>query len=185
MFGIPCPSLIASEHFVVEATLLPGCWVMPNTAATTSGTAVGSLTAANSKSQTPSGNSSASCAATAGSARPVPARVNKVFVVGYPAILPEDPADYILCRPVLPVATGDIPYLRDQVEKLLNRTIRNRAVAHGAVYVDTYTRSIGHDACQAPTIRWVEPVAPAADAAPVHPNRLGMEATAAAVRSAM
>jgi hypothetical protein len=109
----------------------------------------------------------------------------EVFVVGYPAILPEDPADYLQCRPVLPVATGDIPYLRDRVEKLLNRTIRDRATAHGAVYVNTYRPSIGHDACQAPTIRWVEPLAPAADAAPVHPNRLGMEATARAVRAAM
>ena len=108
-----------------------------------------------------------------------------VLVVGYPAILPEDPADYLQCRPVLPVATGDIPYLRDRVEKRLNRTIKNRAVAHGAVYVDTYAASIGHDACQPPTIRWVEPVAPAADAAPVHPNRLGMEATATAVRAAL
>jgi hypothetical protein len=109
----------------------------------------------------------------------------KVFVVGYPDILPEQPADYLKCRPVLPVATGDIPYLRDHVEKLLNRTIKDRATAHRAVYVDTYTPSIGHDACQAPTVRWVEPVAPAADAAPVHPNRLGMEATATAVRGVM
>jgi hypothetical protein len=109
----------------------------------------------------------------------------KTFVVGYPDILPEDPAYYLQCRPVLPVATGDIPYLRDGVEKLLNSTLKDRATAHGAVYVDTYTASIGHDACQVPTIRWVEPVPPAADAAPVHPNRFGMEATAEAVRAAM
>lgn len=109
----------------------------------------------------------------------------KVFVVGYPDILPEDPASYLQCRPVLPVATGDIPYLRDQVEKVLNRTLKERATAHGAIYVDTYTGSIGHDACQAPSVRWVEPVAPAADAAPVHPNRLGMQATANAVRATM
>lgn len=113
------------------------------------------------------------------------APVAKIFVVGYPDILPEDPAFYLQCRPVLPVATGDIPYLRDKVEKLLNQTIRNRALAHGAIYVNTYTASIGHDACQIPTVRWVEPVAPAADAAPVHPNRLGMEATATAVKKAM
>jgi len=109
----------------------------------------------------------------------------KTFVVGYPDILPENPSQYLQCRATLPVATGDIPYLRDSVEKVLNQTIKNRAIAHGAVYVDTYTASIGHDACQAPTIRWVEPVAPAADAAPVHPNRLGMQATATAVRSSM
>jgi hypothetical protein len=109
----------------------------------------------------------------------------KVFVVGYPDILPEDPARYVECRATLPVATGDVPYLRDKVEKLLNLTIKNRAAAHGAFYVDTYGPSIGHDACQPPALRWVEPVAPAADAAPVHPNRLGMEATAADVRAAL
>ncbi len=41
------------------ATLRPGCWVMPSTAATASGTAAGSVTAASSKNHTPSGNSSA------------------------------------------------------------------------------------------------------------------------------
>ncbi len=35
--------------------LLPGCWVMPRTAATASGTAAGSATAASSKTHTPSG----------------------------------------------------------------------------------------------------------------------------------
>jgi len=109
----------------------------------------------------------------------------KVFVVGYPDILPEDAADYVKCRATLPVATGDIPYLRDKVEKLLNLTIKNRATLHHAIYVDTYAPSLGHDACQPPAVRWVEPVAPAADAAPVHPNRFGMQATAADVRSAM
>ncbi len=109
----------------------------------------------------------------------------KVFVVGYPDILPEKKADYLKCRAVLPVATGDVPYLRDEVEKVLNSTLQSRASAHGAVYVDTYSGSKGHDACQIPTVRWVEPVAIAADAAPVHPNRFGMEATATAVRAAM
>ena len=109
----------------------------------------------------------------------------KVFVVGYPDILPEKKKDYLQCRATLPVATGDIPYLRDQVEKVLNSTLQDRAAAHGAVYVDTYSGSIGHDACQVPTVRWVEPVVPAADAAPVHPNRFGMQATATAVKATM
>ena len=56
----------------LSATLLPGCWVMPSTAATASGTAAGSATAAKSKNQTPSGNSSASRAATSGASRVLP-----------------------------------------------------------------------------------------------------------------
>ncbi|CAN5608230.1 SGNH/GDSL hydrolase family protein [soil metagenome] len=109
----------------------------------------------------------------------------KVFVVGYPAILPENNALFLACQPTLPVAEGDLPFLRDDVEKYLNAVIQYTTVGHGEVYVDTYTSSIGHDACKAPGIRWVEPVVPAADAAPVHPNRLGMENTAEAVRVTM
>src|SRR3954454_384571 len=45
----------------------------------------------------------------------------KTFVVGYPDILPENPSQYLQCRATLPVATGDIPYLRDSVEKVLNQ----------------------------------------------------------------
>jgi GDSL-like Lipase/Acylhydrolase family len=109
----------------------------------------------------------------------------KVFTVGYPAILPETDDAFELCQPTLPVAKGDVSYLRDGVEKRLNATIRYMTVANGDVYVDTYTPSIGHDACRPPTIRWVEPVVPASDAAPVHPNRFGMEGMADAVRATM
>jgi lysophospholipase L1-like esterase len=109
----------------------------------------------------------------------------KVFVVGYPAILPETTVNFELCQPTLPVAKGDVDYLRDDVQKRLNATINYVSVAHGENYVDTYTPSIGHDACKPPTVRWVEPVVVAADAAPVHPNRAGMEGMAEAVRATM
>ena len=56
----------------LPATLIPGCWVIPSTAATASGAAAGSVTAANSKSQTPSGNSSARCPATSSARRVLP-----------------------------------------------------------------------------------------------------------------
>jgi hypothetical protein len=109
----------------------------------------------------------------------------KVFTVGYPAILPESTALFAACQPTLPVAVGDVPYLRDSVEKRLNDTIHFTTVAQGDRYVDTYTPSIGHDACQPPVIRWVEPVVPSQDSAPVHPNRLGEEGMADAVEAAM
>lgn len=109
----------------------------------------------------------------------------KVFTVGYPAVLPETTALFELCQPVLPVAKGDVDWLRDDVEKRLNATIQYVTAAHGEVFVDTYGPSIGHDACQPVGVRWVEPLVPAMDAAPIHPNRLGMEATAEAVRDTM
>ncbi|HEX2052127.1 MAG TPA: SGNH/GDSL hydrolase family protein, partial [Actinomycetota bacterium] len=43
-----------------------------------------------------------------------------------------------------------------------------------ATYVDLYAPTLGHDACQLPGARWVEPVAAPVGAAPVHPNVMGM-----------
>ena len=105
----------------------------------------------------------------------------RLFVVGYPAILPEVQPG---CWPVMPITPGDAPYLRDK-EKELNAMLAARAAAAGARYVDVYRPSLGHDACQLPGIRWVEPFVPLALAAPVHPNALGMHAMAAVVLGAM
>jgi len=105
----------------------------------------------------------------------------EVFVVGYPAILPETGNG---CWPQMPIAPADVPYLREK-EKELNGMLAAQAAANGAVYVDTYTPSIGKDACQLPTVRWVEPAVPVNPAAPVHPNARGMEGVAAVVLAAV
>jgi lysophospholipase L1-like esterase len=105
----------------------------------------------------------------------------RVLVVGYPTILPENQPG---CWPLLPIAPADVPYLRAK-EKELNAMLAARAAAAGARYVDVYGPSIGHDACQLPGVRWVEPLLPLAPAAPVHPNALGMQAMAAVVTAAM
>ena len=60
-----------------------------------------------------------------------------------------------------------------------------QAAAAGATYVDVYGPSLGHDACQLPGIRWVEPVVPLSPAAPVHPNALGMQGMAAVLLDVM
>ena len=105
----------------------------------------------------------------------------RTFVVGYPAILPESHPG---CWPVMPIAPGDVPYLRDK-EKELNAMLAERASAAGAAYVDVYGPSVGHDACQLPGIRWVEPVVPLSPAAPVHPNALGMRGMAQVLLEAL
>ena len=69
----------------------------------------------------------------------------RVLVVGYPAIVPNTGDG---CWPVVPIAFGDVPYLRG-VEKELNAMLATEAAANKATYVDTYTASIGHDACEA------------------------------------
>jgi hypothetical protein len=94
----------------------------------------------------------------------------QVLVVNYPAILPDSGPG---CWPLVPVADGDVAYLREK-HKELNRMLADQAAANGAGVVDWYTPSIGHDACQPPGIKWVEGPVPMNAAAPVHPNLLGM-----------
>ena len=98
----------------------------------------------------------------------------RAFVVGYPAILPEVAAG---CWPVMPITAGDVPYLRDK-ERELNAMLATQAAAAGATYVDLYGPSVGHDACQLPGVRWIEPLVPLSPAMPVHPNALGMRGMA-------
>jgi lysophospholipase L1-like esterase len=94
----------------------------------------------------------------------------RVLLVGYPAILPDEGPG---CFPVVPFSPGDVEYLRG-VEKELNAMLADEAARAGVGFVDTYTPSIGHDACQPPGTKWVEGLVPTAPAAPVHPNALGM-----------
>ena len=54
--------------------------------------------------------------------------------------------------------------------------LAEQAAANGAQLVDVYAASRGHDACQVPGRRWVEPYVPANAAAPLHPNLAGMVA---------
>jgi len=98
-----------------------------------------------------------------------------IFVVGYPDILPDTGGG---CWPTIPIIPTDVAYLR-QTERALNTMLATRAAADGAHYVDTYTSSIGHDACRGSSTRWVEPIIPGSSAAPAHPNATGMAHTAA------
>jgi hypothetical protein len=94
----------------------------------------------------------------------------RVLVVNYAAILPDEgPGGW----PQLPITEGHVPYLRAK-QKELNAMLATKAAANGAEVIDWYTASIGHDACQPPVIRWVEPVVPVNAAAPLHPNLGGM-----------
>ena len=99
----------------------------------------------------------------------------KVYVVGYPALLPESGS----CFPQMPYTASDVRYLRD-TNKRLNAMLAGQALLHGAIFVDTYTPTIGHDACKSVTTRWIEPLVPGNAAAPVHPNAKGEAAMATA-----
>jgi lysophospholipase L1-like esterase len=98
----------------------------------------------------------------------------RILVVGYPVILPADGPG---CWPLMPIAVGDVAWLRT-VEGRLNTMLAEQAAAAGATFVDTYTSSVGHDVCRFPGGKWVEGLVPTAAASPVHPNALGMANTA-------
>ncbi|MCX5602541.1 SGNH/GDSL hydrolase family protein [Streptomyces phaeochromogenes] len=105
----------------------------------------------------------------------------RVYVVGYPAILPAEGKG---CGRELPLAPGDSTYLHDK-GKQLNTMLRGQSEAAGATYVDTYSPSVGHDACSAEKTRWIEPLQPNSPAAAVHPNAHGEKGMADAVLRAI
>ncbi len=98
----------------------------------------------------------------------------KVAILSYPWILPTSTG----CYPQMPVAKGDVPYLRHE-QATLNDAVRRAAAATGATYVDLNKVSNGHDACKAIGVRWVEPVLTGTNPVIVHPNALGESKMAA------
>jgi lysophospholipase L1-like esterase len=98
----------------------------------------------------------------------------EVFVLNYPAIFPETGFG---CWPQMPIGFGDVPYLRSTQQKL-NTMLATQAAANGATLVNWYGASIGHDACKGSSTRWVEPLVPGELAAPIHPNKAGMQGAA-------
>lgn len=102
-----------------------------------------------------------------------------VFVVGYGTYLPHNG-----CWPIAPLTPRDANYIQGSIDKL-NAALARQSAAHDARYVDVRTRSIGHDVCKLPGVKWFESVIPTSVAAPLHPNFDGMAAIGAYVASAI
>ena len=98
----------------------------------------------------------------------------RVAILGYPWIMPPTGA----CYDKMPIASGDVPYVRG-IQATLNDAVRRVAVATGATYVNFNQVSEGHDACQPLGVRWIEPVLQGTNAVIVHPNALGEREMAA------
>ncbi|MFD0631667.1 GDSL-type esterase/lipase family protein [Catenulispora yoronensis] len=131
----------------------------------------------------------------------------KVITVGYPAVLPEagTTCTKFSLTQVGSINASDIDWLREDVLKQLNNTIERVSNFFGDRYVDIYSSSIGHDACQPAGTKWVEGICgDAADYWPsslpgtllnctllkkritlVHPNAAGYANTAAHVERAI
>ncbi|MFJ8230183.1 SGNH/GDSL hydrolase family protein [Streptomyces sp. NPDC094448] len=131
----------------------------------------------------------------------------KVITVGYPAVLPETGSECnrLSLTELGPINHADIDWLREDVLKPLNSTIKRVTDFFGDRYTDVYSSSIGHDACQPADTKWVEGLCgTAADYWPkslpgtllncgligkrvtlVHPNAAGYANTAAHVERAI
>ena len=105
----------------------------------------------------------------------------RILLVGYPVILPAAGPG---CWPLMPIAVGDVAWLRN-VEGRLNAMLADLAAAAGVTFVDTYASSVGHDVCRLPGRKWVEGFVPTAPASAIHPNALGMANTADQVLAAL
>ncbi len=105
----------------------------------------------------------------------------RVLLAGYPDILPSTGHG---CWPRVPIAFGDVPYLRG-VETRFNTMLATVAAANRTTFVNTYADSIGHDVCQSASVRWIEDVIPTSAAAPIHPNAHGEQAMARQVLAAL
>lgn len=99
----------------------------------------------------------------------------KVAILSYPWITPKTGG----CFPSMPIASGDVPYLRS-LQTTLNDAVRRAASGTGVTFVDLGGISEGHDACKAIGTRWVEPVLLGTNPVIVHPNALGESKMAAA-----
>ncbi|MDQ2630417.1 MAG: SGNH/GDSL hydrolase family protein [Actinomycetota bacterium] len=98
----------------------------------------------------------------------------RVAILGYPWIMPASGG----CFDKMPVAEGDVPYLRG-IQATLNDAVRRAAAATGSTYVNFNKASEGHDACKPIGVRWVEPVLQTTNPVVVHPNALGEREMAA------
>ncbi|MEU6025775.1 SGNH/GDSL hydrolase family protein [Streptomyces tauricus] len=82
----------------------------------------------------------------------------KVITVGYPAVLPEEGSacNRLSLSELGSISHADIGWLRDDVLRPLNDTIRQVSDFFGDRYVDVYSSSVGHDACRPADTKWVE-----------------------------
>ncbi len=92
----------------------------------------------------------------------------EVFITGTPWVMPTtfDRTCYLK----MPLARGDVPFMRDY-QAHLNAAFERAAAVTGSTFVDMSVVSDGHDACKPAGVRWVEPAFGGNNV--VHPNALG------------
>ncbi|WP_433756882.1 SGNH/GDSL hydrolase family protein [Nocardia sp. CA-135398] len=93
-----------------------------------------------------------------------------IVIVGYPTASRAG-----ACPAQQPAWPRDADYLQDVLVNL-NTLLRNVSAAHGAIFVDTATSSVGHDMCATPDQQWINGLIPSLSTpsiVPLHPNTFG------------
>ncbi|MDO7868339.1 SGNH/GDSL hydrolase family protein [Nocardioides jiangxiensis] len=103
----------------------------------------------------------------------------QIYLVGYLRYW-----DATGCYPIDPIWDVDAQWLQTIFDRT-NAMLRTTATANGATYVDIATPSTGHGVCAPLASKWVEGFIPTSQAAPYHPNQMGMDAAGAVVASAI
>jgi lysophospholipase L1-like esterase len=105
----------------------------------------------------------------------------RVFVIGYPDVVPPDGSG---CWPRLPYSAHDLGFLRG-VESGLNSVLAADAEAAGDFFVDMAAPSADHSGCAPAADRWVEPLLASRNTFPLHPTAAGMAGMAKVLEAAM
>ena len=107
-----------------------------------------------------------------------------ILIIGYPWIMAATGG----CYPDMPIAEGDVPFMRE-LQTRLNSAVSRAAAKAGVTYVDMSKVSDGHDACAPEGVRWVEPQSNRSASANLfgglHPNAAGQRAIAEQVLAAL
>lgn len=90
----------------------------------------------------------------------------RVYVVGYPQLLPEDGEG---CNAFFDASVPDLVLVSDWARHL-NDVIEAVAIAHDAVFVDAYALTEGRHACSGIGTRFVEPMKGQIATTQLHPN---------------
>jgi lysophospholipase L1-like esterase len=109
------------------------------------------------------------------------APVARVFVVGYPDIVPASGSG---CWPKVPFSSADLSFVRG-IEDDLNATLDQAATAAGDQFVNMAGASAAHSACTPVATRWVEPLVPLHGGFPLHPSADGMAGMAQVLEGAV
>jgi len=105
----------------------------------------------------------------------------RVLLVGYPVALPDSGVG---CWPRVPLLDVDVRWLRDRYREM-NQMLVEAAAAQGVEFIDAYTPSIGHDACQDYPNAWVNMFNVDPPGIPLHSNIYSHTRTAQVVAEAL